>query len=81
MLGPAPESLRLRILAASEAGMTNVSNDKAVSAHYEHGTLLAEIEAALGKLGKSMGDVTVADLAPVDEFHIGGRAATVLSLA
>jgi SAM-dependent methyltransferase len=56
--------------------MTNASDDRAVSAHYEHGGLLAAIETALGQLGKSADAVTVADLAPVDEFHIGGRTAT-----
>lgn len=47
-----------------------------VSDHYAHGALIAAIEAALGASGIERDAVTVADLAPVDEFHIGGRAAT-----
>jgi ubiquinone/menaquinone biosynthesis C-methylase UbiE len=38
--------------------------------------LLDTILAGLERLGKSTDTVTVEDLAPVDEFHIGGRAAT-----
>ena len=53
-----------------------MSNDKAVSEHYTHGDLLTSIQAALAKLGKTVDSVTVEDLAPVDEFHIGGRQAT-----
>lgn len=50
--------------------------DNTVSEHYQHGDLLQAIGTALGQLGKSPADVTVQDLAPVDEFHVGGRAAT-----
>ena len=50
--------------------------DDTVSEHYQHGHLLQSISAALAELGKSIADVTVQDLAPVDEFHVGGRAAT-----
>lgn len=53
-----------------------MSNDKAVSEHYTHGDLLKSIQAALAKLGKTVDSVTIEDLAPVDEFHIGGRQAT-----
>jgi len=53
-----------------------MSNDKAVSEHYTHGDLLKSIQAALVKLGKTVDSVTIEDLAPVDEFHIGGRQAT-----
>ncbi len=53
-----------------------MSNDKAVSEHYTHGDLLNSIQAALAKLGKTVDSVTIEDLAPVDEFHIGGRQAT-----
>jgi ubiquinone/menaquinone biosynthesis C-methylase UbiE len=51
-------------------------NESAVSQHYTHGDLLGVIQASLVKLGKSTDNVTVADLAPVDEFHTGGRIAT-----
>jgi len=53
-----------------------MANDKAVSDHYQHGDLLQAIQTALGKLGKSIGNLVIEDLAPVDEFHIGGRIAT-----
>lgn len=51
-------------------------DENLVSEHYAHNGLLESIEHGLGKLGKSRDTVTVEDLAPVDEFHIGGRAAT-----
>jgi ubiquinone/menaquinone biosynthesis C-methylase UbiE len=50
--------------------------DDAVSKHYSHGNLLNAIQEAIGKLGKTTESVTIEDLAPVDEFHIGGRVAT-----
>ncbi len=53
-----------------------MSTEQAVSKTYLHGSLLSAIQSALGKMGKSVAGVTIADLAPVDEFHIGGRAAT-----
>lgn len=53
-----------------------MSYDKSVSDHYLHGDLLNAIKAALPSLGKTTDDVTIEDLAPVDEFHIGGRLAT-----
>lgn len=45
--------------------------------HYGGGDLLASIEAGVAALGKSSENVTIEDLAPVDEFHIGGRSATI----
>ena len=53
-----------------------MSYDKSVSDHYLHGDLLNAIKAALPSLGKTTESVTIEDLAPVDEFHIGGRLAT-----
>ncbi|WNC70790.1 class I SAM-dependent methyltransferase [Thalassotalea psychrophila] len=53
-----------------------MSYDKSVSDHYMHGNLLNAIKAALPALGKTTKTITVEDLAPVDEFHIGGRIAT-----
>jgi len=53
-----------------------MSYEQSVSNHYLHGNLLGAIEAAIPKLGKSVGEITVDDLGPVDEFHIGGRVAT-----
>lgn len=45
--------------------------------HYNAGELLTSIEAGVSALGKTPETVTVEDLGPVDEFHIGGRAATI----
>jgi SAM-dependent methyltransferase len=53
-----------------------MSNDKAVSDHYVHGRLLEAIAAGVTQLGRSIDNVTVEDLGPVDEFHVGGRPAT-----
>ncbi|WP_394174181.1 SAM-dependent methyltransferase [Thalassotalea litorea] len=47
-----------------------------VTQHYTHGSLIETIQSGVEKLGKSVSDVSVDDLAPVDEFHIGGRMAT-----
>jgi len=53
-----------------------VSDTGLVADHYTHGSLLDAIAAGVERLGKSPSNVSVDDLAPVDEFHIGGRAAT-----
>ena len=53
-----------------------MSYEQTVSDHYLHGNLLGSIEAAIPKLGKTIENITVEDLGPVDEFHIGGRIAT-----
>src|SRR6476619_2829821 len=47
-----------------------------VSRHYTHGGLTDAIRDGLAALGKAPGTTTVDDLAPVDEFHIGGRKAS-----
>ncbi len=47
-----------------------------VSAHYHHGDLLETIRAGLAQLGIAPHDASIEDLGPVDEFHIGGRAAS-----
>jgi SAM-dependent methyltransferase len=47
-----------------------------VEGHNTRGRLVGAITEALAATGKSPGSVTVEDLAPVDEFHIGGRQAT-----
>lgn len=51
-------------------------DEKLVSNHYDNDSLLQLIEAGIHELGKSQENVSVEDLAPVDEFHIGGRVAT-----
>ncbi|WP_083361507.1 hypothetical protein [Mesorhizobium sp. LCM 4576] len=47
-----------------------------IAEHYARGTLIADIRDGLAALGKTESTVTAEDLSPVDEFHIGGRAAT-----
>src|SRR6516164_578228 len=47
-----------------------------VSQHYTHGNLVAAIRGGVESLGKTINSMTVDDLAPVDEFHIGGRQAS-----
>jgi ubiquinone/menaquinone biosynthesis C-methylase UbiE len=47
-----------------------------ISDQYSNGNLLSSIEAAIQKLGKTPQSVTIDDLGPLDEFHIGGRQAT-----
>jgi ubiquinone/menaquinone biosynthesis C-methylase UbiE len=47
-----------------------------VAEHYTHGTLIDAITSAIGALGKTTDNLTVDDLAAVDEFHIGGRKAS-----
>ena len=54
-----------------------MSEDPAIARHYTHGELEAAIRDALVELGKSPGALKPHDLAPVDEFHIGGREATI----
>jgi SAM-dependent methyltransferase len=53
-----------------------MSNPQDVEKHYTHGDLVDAIQTAIGKLGKTTDNITVDDLAPVDEFHIGGRQAS-----
>jgi ubiquinone/menaquinone biosynthesis C-methylase UbiE len=54
-----------------------MDTEQAVVRHYTHGALEQAIWAALAAAGKDPDRLTPADLAPVDEFHIGGRQATV----
>lgn len=51
-------------------------SDEDVSAHYTSTGLLATIRDGVARLGKTPETVMVEDLAPVDEFHIGGRQAS-----
>jgi len=53
------------------------SAEQRVAQHYAHGTLERSILTALRDAGKDPDHLSLADLAPVDEFHIGGRQATV----
>jgi SAM-dependent methyltransferase len=47
-----------------------------LSTHYAHGNLVEAIRAGLASQGKSTDSLTIDDLGPVDEFHIGGRKAS-----
>ncbi|MFW2336427.1 methyltransferase domain-containing protein [Ilumatobacter sp.] len=47
-----------------------------VAAHYASGSLLDAIRNGLDRAGTGIEDATIDHLAPVDEFHIGGRQAT-----
>lgn len=68
--------VKFTIWCLGVTGKAIVTNDKAVSEHYTHGKLLRAIQACVAKLGKTTDCITIEDLAPVDEFHIGGRLAT-----
>lgn len=50
--------------------------NKPVSDHYNRPDLIARIEAALAEIGVSPDTVTAEQLAPIEEFHVGGRMAT-----
>jgi hypothetical protein len=50
--------------------------DAATSGGYTQGALEGSILEALIRSGKDPDRLVPADLAPVDEFHIGGRQAT-----
>ena len=47
-----------------------------VSRHYTQNGLIETIRAGIAALGKAPDSIMVDDLAPVDEFHIGGRRAS-----
>ncbi len=50
--------------------------ESAVSGHYGDATLMTRIDAGLDAANIDMKTLSPGDLAPVDEFHIGGRKAT-----
>jgi SAM-dependent methyltransferase len=53
-----------------------MTNDQTIIDHYSQAGLGQTILTALNESGKSLQDLTPEDISPVDEFHIGGRAAT-----
>jgi SAM-dependent methyltransferase len=53
-----------------------VPDSELVADHYTHGGLVDAIHQGVVALGKTTETVDIEDLAPVDEFHIGGRVAT-----
>ncbi len=52
------------------------SDDDLVTRQYEIHDLWQKIEAGLKAAGKDLNSLTLDDLAPIDEFHTRGRAAT-----
>ena len=50
---------------------------KSVDQHYGREDLASSILEALTRAGVDVEDLTLDDLAPIDEFHIGGRDATI----
>lgn len=50
--------------------------EEQVARHYTHGALGAAIDSGLQVLGRRADDLSDADLAGMDEFHMGGREAT-----
>ena len=53
-----------------------MDDPSATSDHYSTGSLLAAIQAGMRSMGLTPDTVSVDDLGPVDEFHVGGRPAT-----
>src|SRR3712207_1903486 len=48
-----------------------------VERHYSRGGLVDAIRAGFRQSGKNLDRLTLADLAPIDEFHVRGRQATL----
>src|SRR5260370_5928041 len=57
--------------------MSDDDTERAVSAHYSRGDLLATIEAALRGRGLDPAHLTAEQLAPLDNFHSFGVAGTL----
>lgn len=53
------------------------TTDQLVSAHYGRADLAASILSALRAAGKNLDTLSVDDLAPLDQFHTGGKEATL----
>ncbi len=49
---------------------------KIINQHYDKDSLETNIHSALSKAGKEMSELTMTDLASLDELHIGGKSAT-----
>ncbi|HEY6424294.1 MAG TPA: methyltransferase domain-containing protein, partial [Pseudonocardiaceae bacterium] len=52
-------------------------SDGSVAEYYSHGALEEQILDALVRIGADPEHLHIDQLAPVDEFHVGGRAATM----
>src|SRR6266853_181557 len=55
----------------------NSQVEQTVARHYGNSAIEQSILNGLRSAGKDVDHLTTEDLAPVDEFHIGGRPATV----
>lgn len=53
-----------------------MSTEEKVASHYTHGSLEETILAGLTAGGKDIDDLSIDDLAGIDEFHLGRREAT-----
>ena len=51
--------------------------ERNVIEHYQHGALEEALLQGLSAVGIDLNRLTPDDLAPADEFHIGGRQATI----
>lgn len=54
-----------------------MEREQSIAQHYTHGSLEQAIRNALVASGKDLAQLVPADLAPVDELHIGARQATM----
>ena len=52
------------------------SDARATNAHWGRNDLERAVDAALASIGKNLDALTIDDLAPVDQFHGGGKAST-----
>ena len=57
--------------------MADQDDVRAINAHYSRGDLAGAILDALRAAGKNPNALEPDDLAPVDQFHLGGKAATL----
>lgn len=53
-----------------------MTDQRNLTDHYTHGGLGDAIRAGIAALGKTPETMTLADFAPIDEFHVGGRQAS-----
>ena len=58
--------------------LTNLLSSEAVRAHYGSASLIARVEAAIGSAGLDAPTIDWAQFAGIDQFHVGGAAATAL---
>ena len=68
--------IRIGLSCRMPARSVSMKDLSPIARHYTQGNLLHTIRSAVAQLGKEPEFVTIDDLAPVDEFHIGGRTAT-----